>query len=348
MYKLDLKGKHLKNSKPIFINGMQLTNANGAIDPSTAGYNYVTEVLSEIRSQVIKQKFYRVAPAEYMPVDVGEAAWKTEIVQNLSYDLAGGFFDGDVDTMTGNGRLANVDTFLKPIRQPTVVWAKGVQWNISEISQAAAGNWDIVSDKMESLKRNWDLGIQEVAFLGHPDITTMTGLLNNSEVTINTTLIPVSLSSMSETQFTTFLAGILSAYWENSKATELPNTFLLPTDDYLGLSVPYSSTFPGISKLEYMLNTFRKMTRNPNFEVKPLAYCQDDYNSVRSISKNRYVLYNNAPEVLKLSIPVDFTMYDAGTSNNIFWQQPAVAQYSGVLINRVPEVLYLDETAVGS
>jgi hypothetical protein len=337
--------KQLCNNKITTVLGMPLTNANGAIDPSTTGYDYVIQTTSEIRARIIEQKFYKVPISDYLPMDVGEAAWKTEIVQNISYDLAGSFYQGDVDTLQGNGKIAEVNTATAPIRIPTIIWAKGVSWNVSEVAQAAASsNWDVVERKMKSLKRNWDLGIQETAFLGHPSIIAVSGLLNNSEVNINTSIIDKPLSDMTETEYTVFVKAILNAYFVNSNSTDLPDVFIMPTDDYLGMGVPYSPAFPTISKLEYLLNNFKKMTQNPDFQILPLAYAQDTINISRGINKNRYVLYRNDPETLSMSIPVDFSMYEAGTANNIFWQQPAMGQYSGVLINRVPEVLYLDET----
>jgi hypothetical protein len=338
--------KQLTNNRIVTVMGMPLTNANGAIDPTSAGYDYVIRTTSEIRSRIIEQKFYKIPIADFLPVDVGEASWKTEIVQNISYDIAGDFFQGDVDTLQGNGQLAEVNTAVNPIRMPVITWAKGVTWNVADVSMAsAAGNWDPVENKMKSLKRNWDLGIQEVAFLGHPSVALITGLLNNSEVNINTTLIDKPLSTMSETEYTTFVGAVLQAYYTNTNSTELPDTFIMPTDDYLGMGVPYSSTYPNITKLEYLLNMFRKQTANPNFEIKPLAYSQSANNASRGITKNRYVLYIRDPETLSMSIPVDFSMFDAGTSNNIYWNQPSIGQYSGVLVNRVPEVLYIDETA---
>jgi hypothetical protein len=48
---------------------------------------------------------------------------------------------------------------------------------------------------------------------------------------------------------------------------------------------------------------------------------------------------------MKLNIPVDFTMRDARTANDFNWTQPAVGQYSGLLVNRPREMFYLDETA---
>ena len=67
-------------------------------------------------------------------------------------------------------------------------------------------------------------------------------------------------------------------------------------------------------------------------------------NTAVGINKDRYVLYNRSPETLSMGIPVQFTMLNPDTSNQLMWQQPAYGQYSGVLINRKREVLYLDET----
>jgi len=345
--KAKLLGQRLFNGLPVpsHIGGHRLLNANGDIDASSSGYQYLIETLSYIRSTIIEQKFYEIAFGDYIPVDVGEGAWMEEIVQNLTFNTGGSFYQGDVDIQAETGRIAMVGAGLDKISMDVKTWAKGTGWTIMEIAKAAAANnWDVVESKLRSLKKNWDLGIQETAFLGHPD-GTLTGLLNSAEVTINTSLITVSLSSMSEAQFTAFVAGLLPAYFTNSNDTTLPDTFVIPNSDYLGLGVPYSDTFPNISKLQYMLDFLQRMTGNANFKILGLSYAQSSINSSRGISKNRYTLYKNDPDTMKLAIPVDFTMLEADTTNKINWQQAAYGQYSGVLVNRKREVLYLDETA---
>lgn len=322
--------------------GRTLFNAAGDIDPASSGFQYAIDTLSYIRSQIIKQKFYEIAIADYLPVDVGEGAFSDEIVQNLQFMQAGGFYDGDVTNQDQTGRLAQVNTGLDPIRMRTQIWAKATGWTIMEIERASrSNNWDVVSGKLESLKKNWDLGVQETAFLGHPD-GVMTGLLNDSEVTINTTLVATTLTAMSEAQFTTFVGGLIPAYFANSNDTAIPDTFIIPNDDFLGLSVPYSPSFPNISKIDYMQKAFAATTGNPNFKILGLSYAQATRNAGRGINENRYVLYKNNPETLKMAIPVDFTMLEADTTNRLNWQQAAYGQYSGVLINRKREVLYLD------
>lgn len=348
MKKSNLIGKRLFNNMPLpsYVGGHRLLNAGGAIDPNSAGYRYIIDTLTYIRESIVEQKFYEIAIADFFPVDIGEGAWMEDIVQNVVFKTGGSFFQGDIDTQEYTGRMASVGAGIDKLSMPTKGWGKNTGWTIVEIAKAAAANkWDVVEAKLGTLKKDWDLGIQEVGILGHPD-GTLSGLLNDAEVNINTTLITTPVSSMTPTQFTAFVKGALSAYFTNSKfTTGNPNVFVMPTNDYLGLGVPYDDGFPNVSRLDYLLNLFRQMTANPSFEILPLAYAQSENNSGAGIGKNRYVLYKNDPETLKMTIPVDFTMLEAKTVNGFNWEQVGYGQYSGVMVNRKLEVLYFDETA---
>lgn len=325
--------------KSVNVNLNPIFNANG--DISDFGYQYLVDTLTAIKKDVVNQKFYEVAPGDYMPVDVGSDRWSDEIVQNLSFQTGGDFFSGDVDTAEGNGNIASVDAALSPIRMPVNTWAKAINYTVMELKKAMrSNNWDLIAAKLEALKKNWDLGIQSVGFLGHPGISLMTGLLNDSEVNSNLTVITKDISAMTDSEFQTFVAGVMGAYFDNSNSTALPDTFVIPTDDFLGLSSAASATYPNISKLEYLLNSFKKMTANEGFEIKPLAYSQTERNS---LGVDRYVLYRNQPDTLTMNIPVDFTQLEAGNVNSLQFQQPAYGQYSGCLINRKREVLYFDK-----
>jgi hypothetical protein len=321
------------------IKGHPLFNASGDIDIMSAGFKYLIDTMSYIRSEIIKQVFYEVDIADFMPVDVGEAGWRSEIVQNLEFVVGGGFADGF--TNQGNSRTAQVDSALNQLRMPVKTWKKKVTWTIAQLAEAAnAGNWDIVESKLRSLKKDWDLGIQEGSFNGFGD--ELTGLLNSADVNINISLITEDVSGMSDTEFQTLIKGLLTAYYANSNFTrDNPDVFVMPTADYLGMASAASATYPNISKLEYLLNSFKKMTRNDNFRILPLTYSQAALNPE---GKDRYALYRRDPETLKLSIPVDITMNQAYTLNGFDFEQLAYGQVSGVLITRPREVLYLDKT----
>ena len=350
-----LVGKRLYNAKdlmpgtgkslglPNYLGPHRLLNASGDIDVTGTGFQYIIDNLSYIRASVIKQKFYKIPVADFMTVDVGEAPWASEVIQNLTFQNGGDFYDGDMNQGQGGQRLSSVDVSLGKVRMPTQIWAKTTPWTIMEIAQAAASSkWDIVSDKLESLKTNWDLGIQRTGFLGHKQIAKITGLLNNGDVTINTSLLPTTLSKMTSAQLATFIGTALATYFSNSNSTEAqPNRLVIPMSDYLGLLQPFASGFPVNSRLEYLLNAF-KAACGPDFEIKGLAYSQAAQNLDAGIGKQRAVLYKDDPEVLKFTIPVDFTLLEAASYNKINWEQDAYGQYSGVLVTRPREVLYMD------
>jgi hypothetical protein len=341
------KGDKLWNSGAHkFMPGMSIVNANGDIDASTLGYQYTIQTTTQIRASVIEQKFYKVAPADFMPVIIGTGAWMEDIKTNLVYDVAAPFETGIISTASGPTKIGNVDVGTAPVNAKITTWAKGYTYATPEVQKAlAADNWDVISSKLAALKRNWDLGIQKIAFLGLLGDTTNTpGLLTNANVTVNSTVIQGNISAMSSTDFQTLVSAILGAYIANAAYTAMPNTFAIPMDDYVGLGASASSDFPITSKLEYLTNMFKMITGNASFQIKPLAYGVGANNAgyVSQNGKSRYVLYNNETETLAMDIPVDFTLTPAGTSNNFNWQGVGAGQFTGCIIYRPAEVIYFD------
>ena len=335
-------------NKIVWQPGMALENSNGAVSQEALGYQYAIQTTTLIRSQVIEQKFYKVPFAEYIPVEVGTGAFLEEIKTNLTYDSAGSFESGIVGTASGPTQLAQVGIGTSPKTATIVTWAKGYQYNLVELKKAlAANNWDIVAGKMRALKRNWDLGLQEVSFLGLKSNSNIPGLLSNSEVTVDTDTIKGYLHALNYTDFATFVQNLLAAYFANSNSTELPDHFIIPMVDYLGLETPVSPQFPLISMLDYLFKAFRSATMNPNFKIIGVAYC-DQVNNVgywTALGSNRYVLYRKDPETLKMEIPVDMVLNSAATGDNFNWNGVGLGQFSGTVIYRVPEVMYFNWAA---
>lgn len=320
--------------------GRPLLNASGDIDVASTGFKYLIDTMTHINAKIITQRFFEIAPADYIPLDVGQAAWKSEIVQNMELQEGGSFEDGFVNN--GGSRVAQTDVALAQNRMPTATWRKKAHWNIGELAEAAnSGNWDIVEAKLRSLKKNWDLGVQYGAFNGFNVNADMTGLLNNSSVNINTTLITKKISEMDASEFQTFVANLLNTYYANTNNTLMfPSVFMIPAADFLGLGAPVSSSFPNVSKMDYLTEMFTKM--QANIKIVPMVYCESTKNPE---GKDRYVLYNNDPDTLKMTIPVDLRMNQAYSVNGFDFEQMAYGQISGVMINRPREVLYCDLTA---
>lgn len=337
----------LANGKDVisyFKNEQELARAESLQNAISEQYGYMIPMtlLTAIIRDVAEQKFYEIPVADYMPVRVGtEAAWAEDVLMFRSYYNGGDFEKGYIETGT-EGRLATTDATLDGIRVPARVWAKEIAYSLVDIAKAArTGIWDYVEQKEKSRKKNWDLGIQKTAFLGSKD-GTMEGLLNLSDVTINTTLVPASISAMSDAQFQTFVSGLVGAYQTNNNFTAMPNRFYIPQTDFTALSVATSVAFPLKSKLEYLRDALSAATVQPDFQIKPLAYLQAAQSDGKLL-KDRYVLMRYDADVARFEIPVDYTVtvpnsYDGFTMRNVGY-----GQHTGVLDARPQEILYLDK-----
>ena len=305
------------------------------------GYQVPLTTLTAIIRGVAEQKFYQIPVADFIPVRVGtEAAWADDVLMFRSFQIGGDFEKGYIETAT-EGRLASVNATLDGIRVPARVWAKEIAYSIADVQKAArTGIWDYVTQQEKARKTNWDLGIQKTAFLGSKD-GTMEGLLNLSDVTVNTSLIPAALSEASDAQLQAFAGNVLNAYQQNNNYTAYPNRLYIPTDDYNGLAVATSTTFPIKSKMEYLLDVFKATTMNSDFKILPLAYLMPA-NSDGKLSAPRYVLMRYDEDVARFEIPVDYTTtvpnsYDGWTIRNVGY-----GQHTGVLDARPQEILYMD------
>ena len=326
--------------------GMTLINSNGDVDPTSFGYDYAIRTTSFLRTKSIAQKFYEVPPADFMTMEVGEGAWLENIVQNMEFSSAGDFESGVMNIGAGSADMAEVDVALSSKTYPIVTWGKGYRYSISELKKALAGNnWDVVKAKTDALKKNWDLGIQATAFLGSKSVAGVYGLLNLPDPTVDTsTTIKKNISDMAADEFATFVQTAIGLFYANSNSTVMPDTFVMPMDDYLGLSGPVSAAFPLVDKLSYLLKAFQQATGNPGFKIYGLAYAMKANNIGRTttLGSQRYTLYRNDPETVRMSIPAQFTLTSPGTADNFQWKGVGFGQYTGVQNYRPREIYYFD------
>ena len=330
----------------LFKPGFELFNSNGDIDAASMGYQYTIQTTTQIRGRVIKQKFYEVPPAQFIPISIGTGAWMEEIKTNRVYNAGASFEAGLIGNASSNGRLSQVSIGTDPVATKIHTFAMEYLYSIPEVQKAlAANNWDVVEGKMSALKKLWDLGIQKVAFLGlKGDLTATPGLLTQPAVNSNLSAITENISGMDAADFQDLVATVLGLYFANSNNTAMPTDLVIPMADFLGLGSAASADFPMVSKLDYLLKFFRQATGNANFQIRGLAYAGQASNAgyIGAGGKNRYVLYRNDPDSLSMDIPVDFTLFPAGTQNNFQFNGVGAGQFSGCIVYRVPEMLYFD------
>lgn len=317
-----------------------------AINTDASAYKYAVTTLTDISSKVIQQKFYEISLSDFVDFSTGTGAFMQEILHNAVVNVAGGFETGTINT--GNeARLNSSDIAIGQKRFPILNWAVKSTYNVFDVQQAFASmNFDLIEQIALSRKKMWDLGIQKVTMYGSKVNTDVTGLINNTGVTVNTTAITKSISSMTDAEFQTLVATLLDAFYTNSNNTAMPNRLYMPSSDYLGLGKAASTTYPNITRLDYLRNVFAGILEGygvSDFKILPLAYLnKTQMNANTSYNVDRYILANKNPDVMYASIPVDFTVTQFGTADNFNFYNTAYGQYAGTIVLRPEELLYLD------
>ena len=329
----------------------QLWRKHGPIHNSrhltnSLGYEVQITTLTTIMKRITQQKFFEIPPADYLPVRVGEGTWSTNLTTYRSFDIADEFETGIINTGGQNSRLASADAGVDALNIKVFPWAKSIGWSIFDLEFAAkSGNWDLVAQKEKARKRNWDLGVQRVAFLGARGNNGATGqclgLLNQTGITNNTTVITKAISTMSTAELKTFTAKVVEAYRSNVQRSAWPTHFIIPESDYNGLASQASPDFPIKSTLQLLEEMFMVITRNKNFKILPLAYGDTAYSG---FTYQIYVLLNYDEESIRMDIPLDYTNTIANSLDNFGFQNAGYGQFTGVLSYRPLELLYFTYT----
>lgn len=311
-----------------------------------SGYEATISTLTQIKTKVIDQKFYdktQLNPADFVPIKVGEGAFTEDSLYYRNFSVSGSFGSGIIGQGTGT-RKGKSEALYDKVRLSNFFWAKELEYSLIEVQQAAANAGsaiNLISQKEKAQKTNWDLGIQETAFVGQSDIAEIDGLLtlNNQGVSINTTTITKPISTMTSIEINAFVAALIADYRANAQHTAWPTHFLIPEFDHLGLASFVAENQPLITKLQLLEQAFKGQTGNPNFVIGRSVYNDQTRNS---LGVNRYALYNKAEDTLEMNIPIDYTSTSFATGNGFDFASVAYGQFSGVIALRPREVLYFD------
>lgn len=316
-------------------------NAVGDVADALTGYQIATDTLTYIKKQVVNQKFYTVAPGDFVPVVVGEGAFAADILTNRSYSDADDFESGNLRTGASDSRLASVDVSVDGVTVPVINWAKTLGYTIFDVEQALrSNNWDIIAQKHMARKKNWDLGIQEIAFLGSATNPNVPGLLTNTNINTNTSLITSPISQLNAANLQTFVTTLISTYFTNTSSTAMPNRFAIPYGDFLGmpaLTPGTVGTYP-VPIISYLQDAFTKAVSmyEKDFKIMPLAYC-DAANNPAGL--HYYMLYRDDEESIRMDIPCPYTTTQPNSLNNFSFQDVGYGEYTGTNVYRNLETL---------
>jgi len=303
-----------------------------------AGYADIDiTLLTIIEREVSQQKFYRVNPEDFIPVDHTQGGFADYMTVLRNFITA----EGDIDSWTrgvdnDNARRGQDGAKLESVSLKVHNLNKMISYSLFELRQSMqTGRWNIVTEKERARKIDYDISVQRALLLGD---NGHKGLLNQSEVTVNSTLLTKKISSMSAAEFKAFLAALLPTYYTATEMTALPDTLAIAPSDYLGLGVAVDEQYPVFTTMKQRLeDVFKEMTGNANAKIVPLAYCEPNFHG----GYYKYVLYRKDFDTIRAYQPFDYNVVQGATVDGMNYQNTAWARLSDVFVNRPKEMLYL-------
>jgi hypothetical protein len=298
--------------------------------------------LTYVRREVIGRHFYEIPFADFVPVIISDGGLADNVL--LMKNMAEmGNFEEAVTVADNFSVLYEAPSAFEKKMMPVFLWAAKARYGLMEMQRAIMeGCWDIVEERHKNRKRMWDLGLQKLAFMGLKNKEQAEGLINSSFVQSNTTLLNKFLYQMDENEISEFCRKALTAYRLQSNNSSWPTVFLMPLNDWIGLSAPVSAAAAYITKLDVLRKCFVQITGNESFKIAGIAYLDSAVNAEIGLSKNRYVLYYSHEEVLHLNITQDFTTTSPSSANNFEFEDVAYGAFTGVAVSRPSEIIYFD------
>lgn len=321
----------------------RVNNAVAFATPANAGLEKTITTLTQIVAGVQRQKFYTVAEplTAYVPMEMGTGAYSRQLFQYAVAQVGDSFEAGIVQPGNGINKDANIDITVDGISLKNNFWRMKYQATkeIVEMGRVNAETFSYIEEQERARLKTYQLGIQKVAFLGTDDGLNL-GLLNQTDVAINTTLLPANIASMSIQELTNFAKTAIATYFANSNSTVFPNTWLMPTSDYMSLGVPINPQYPIGTIREFLENAFKAAGAPADFRILHTVYG----NAAGSNGTARHVLYNRDADVLTMYLPKPYTPYPLYPQGSLDMISDAEAQFTGVWVKRPKEILYMDVT----
>ncbi len=319
---------------------------NALFDAPTAGVIQTIDTVTEIVQGVVEAKYYELAGqrlTDFINIDAsGRGAYAGDLMQFTAADISSPFKQCIINpASTGIHNDATADIAVDSIRTKNNFYRQKYSISQEGLKMAARNlvNFDIISQKEKARKKNWDLGMQDVLFLGLEDNRTY-GLLNQPDVTINTSLFPTSVQNMTTEQLKTFAGSALATAFAATNYTIMPNRWAMPTNSFLALGVPYGDTFGMPTVIQVLENAFKQAGAPADFKI-----VHSLYNETAGVNgAPRHVFYNTDPDNVIMHTPKPYTPHPLYAQGALDMISDAEGQFTGVWLKRPTSMLYADET----
>ena len=317
----------------------QRVNNSGA---DVTGLEATITTLTDIIGGVVETKYYELNGqklSDFCKIEVGRGAYDTELMQYASTFVGNNGKQGIVNpTANGISKDANSSIQIGSIKMPNNFW----RWDYTvtnelvNMAQKNAETFSIIEENEKARKKIWDLMLQDAWFNGLGDGRSY-GLLNQPNVTVNTTLMTAELGDMTDAQFHTFLATVAGEYNKVSNYTISFNRMLIPSEQYFALTQPYG-TF-GLNRLQVLEDAMKRIVGS-DFKIVHAKYCTGA--SAQGGNKGRYVFYNDDADNVCAYLPVPYTPMPLFPQGSLDLISQAHGQFITPFLKRETSMMYAD------
>ncbi len=330
-----------KQYNEIIKNNLIKAQVNNSGISDVAGLQQLSTTLTRMIAGVVQPRYYELSGqklSDFSAIDVGNGAYSMDLLQ-YAVSYVGQKDQGWINpTANGISKDANHTIKIGSLRMKNHFWRGDytVTNELVQMGNVNAQTFSIIEEHERARKKSYDLEIQEKHFFGFPDEPESTGLLNKTDVTISTTLMPAKLADMTDAQFQTFLAQVGSEYGRNTLYTIQFNRMLIPTSDFLSLGQPFGQF--GLSRLAVLEDALKRVA-GADFKI-----VHSKYNDMANAAGNgaRYVFYNADAENLCAFMPKPYTPYPLFPQGSLDLISQAEAQYIPPYLKRTQSMLYAD------
>ena len=216
-------------------------------------------------------------------------------IQSLRKRGQGGFTTaGDASGNKGKISMAGEDSTIKVVEREAES-----KWTDSEVKEAEMQNINLVSDYITEHNRIYLREVDEIGYLGIPDVAAREGLLNYSGFATDSAT--GAIAGLTAQEMYDDIAGLITAQWNavNNTAEYKANRVDMPTYVLNTLAVTILNTAAGSASV---LNALK--VNFPDVEFRSTFRADD----AGGAGTSHTVAYNNNSEAMKMRIPLPLTV----------------------------------------
>lgn len=310
-------------------------------DAQQAAMGFVTPQYYNIEQTIYQNKFPSFEYQRFMPVITEGNEWAQGTL----------FYSGDI---AGQAQFMHGGAFDMPYADVTReqflhayhMAGIGYEWNLQEINQARMIGQDLGNDKAMAARRVAEMFLWNIAMTGKrssADSTSekaWTGLINDAvvtaaDVTADGTGSVTWWAAKTPAQILRDINEALTLVYTGTNETEMADTVLLPTSEFLRLS----NTLLGTAS-DTTIMTFLKANNVYTAETgRPLTIASNRLLATADPGGDgRMVTYRNSPDVLRFHLPMPHRFLPPFQKASMTWEVAGIMRTGGLEI-RLPKAM---------